>query len=87
MKRVILEEQLPGFRSIEKHLTPVGIRRLNYRVNDIPALFCFFSLADVDNQIFSKFFRSLANAFYFDINYIEFQESVPECHTFFDFAA
>ena len=27
------------------------IRRLNYRVNDIPALFCFFSLADVDNLI------------------------------------
>ena len=51
MKRVILEEQLPGFRSIEKHLTPVGIRHLNYRVNDIPALFCFFSLADVDNLI------------------------------------
>ena len=51
MKCVILEEQLPGFRRIEKHLTPVGIRRLNYRVNDIPALFCFFSLADVDNLI------------------------------------
>ena len=75
MKRVILEEQLPGFRSIEKHLTPVGIRRLNYRVNDIPALFCFFSLADVDNQIILEVLPVSGKRFFLTLNTSNFKRA------------